>query len=309
MKKAHAVIAAIVALAVGYAAGYFSHIVRFPLRHRNPELFTAAAQPPPPAFVHPITAEVEKARNLLAAHRLVEAQTLLREQLRIYPQAPAARAAREMLGAINTELFFSRDDPFGKKEYVVARGDSLARIARQLNSSPEMIMRANAFDSTLIHPGDRLLVPDGDFTLTIDLPKDRVVVHHGDGFFKQYPIQAINLPRSSQPRFSTKVTAATFWKDGERVQPAADRAVDGTPWVHLARPGFILYGVSDEGGVEPGPIEIAEAENSADGGPSTTPAPNPDFPPHGIALLKDDLSELQLLLSRGTPVTIIRAHK
>ena len=82
----------------------------------------------------------------------------------MYPQAPEARAARELLGAINTGLFFSRDDLFGKTEYVVERGDSLARIARRLKSSPEMIMRANDLDSTVIRVGERLLVPDGDFT-------------------------------------------------------------------------------------------------------------------------------------------------
>ena len=160
-----------------------------------------------------------------------------------------------------------------------------------------MIMRANALDSTLIRPGDRLLVPDGDFTLTIDLQKERVVVHHGDGFFKQYPIQSINLPRSSQPQTSTKVTATTFWKDGERVSPGATSVHDATPWVHLARQGYILYGVSEEGGVEAGPVEIAAEEMDAE---PATPAPNPDIPPRGIALLKDDLAKLQLLLSRGT---------
>ncbi len=37
------------------------------------------------------------------------------------------------------------------------------------------------------------------------------------------------------------------------------------------------------------------------------PARNSRVPPHGIALLKNDLSELQLSIRYGTPVTIICA--
>ncbi|MEQ1860562.1 MAG: LysM peptidoglycan-binding domain-containing protein [Chthoniobacteraceae bacterium] len=300
MNKAQVALVTVLALGVGYVGGYYSHIVQFPARHQHEDLGASAATETPPPFVHPILAEVTKARELIAARKERDAQKLLREQLRIYPQAPETRTARELLGEINTRLFFSDANLYGKTEYVVERGDSLARIARKLNSTPEMIMRANSLDSTLIHPGDRLLVPDGDFTLTIDLPKQRVVVHHDDGFFKQYPIQSIDVPASSLPQFATKVTATTLWKDGERVAPGNSSLDGATPWVHLSRTGYILYGVSEESGVEPGGVQIDDAQPTA---------ANPDTPPQGIALLRDDLAELQLLLRRGTPVTIVRERK
>ncbi len=309
MRTSHAFTVAILALLIGYAAGYFTYLVRFPTPEHRAALNPASTPAKLPVFVHPILAEVEKARKLHTAGKATEAQTLLREQLRLHPQAPDARAARELLGAINTELFFSRDELYGKTEYVVQRGDSLGRIARKLKSSPEMIMRANDLDSTLIRVGERLVVPDGDFTLTIDLERERVVVHHGDGFFKQYPIQSIDVPRSSQSRVSTKVTATTFWKEGKRVLPSVQNLADATAWVLLDRPGYILYGVSEEGGVEPETVEIREQEQPPADDATPTPASNPDIPPRGIALLKDDLAELQLLLSRGTPVTILRERR
>lgn len=307
MKTPAAVTAIILAMVIGYAAGYATFLVRFPTREARVVATGQARMEEVTPLVHPIVAEVEKARKLHAAGKSLEAQKLLRDQLRMYPQAPEARPARELLGAINTGLFFSRDDLFGKTEYVVARGDSLARIAQRLKSSPEMIMRANNLDSTVIHVGDRLLVPDGDFTVTIDLPKERVVVHHGDGFFKQYPIQSFDLPASSQPRLATKVTATTFWKDGERVTASANEMGEATPWIQLARPGYILYGISEEGGIGLGTVEITE-DNKSPPTAASAPEPNPDIPSRGIALLKDDLAELQLLLSRGTPVTIIRSR-
>nr|MDQ6913275.1 LysM peptidoglycan-binding domain-containing protein [Verrucomicrobiota bacterium] len=305
MKKWQLVIVVLLALFIGYGAGYFTRRIRFAYQEAS-----LTPLPPQPRYRHPLIAQIEAARQLRTAGKLPEAQKLLYNQLRLYPQAEEARAARELLGSVNTELFSSNKSIYGKVEYVVERGDSLARIAHKLNSTPAMIMRSNNLDSTLIHPGDRLLVPDGEFTLTIDLPKERVVVHHGDGFFKQYPIQSVELPRSSQPSTVTKVTATVFWKDGERIAADAAETSEATPWIHLARPGYILYGVSEESGVEGDAVEVSEEGTSNPRETaSVSPSPSADTPPHGIALLKDDLLELELFLRRGTPVTIIRDRK
>ncbi len=311
MSKSQAIIVVTLALVIGYAAGYFTRIVRFPAGFERQRPSSSVAGKTPQKYRAPISLAVEKAQQLQAGGKLQEAQKLLLDQLRIYPQAEEAQTARDLLGTINTELFFSNKSLYGKTEYTVEHGDSLARIAHKLNSTPEMIMRANDLGSTLIHPGDRLVVPDGEFTLTIDLPNERVVVHHGDGFFKQYPMKAIDLPRSSQPRLSTKVSGTFFWKDGERISPASPEIDKATPWVHLARSGYILYGVSEENGVESEAVEISEGEKREGAAPaeSATPSPDPDIPPRGIAMLKDDLTELLMLLRRGTPVTIIREHK
>jgi len=121
-------------------------------------------------------------------------------------------------------------------------------------------------------------------------------VHTGDGFFKQYPIVAINLRRPIKAPVVTKMKGVTFWRDGIALTSASDTE-GSTPWLHLARGGYILYGVSEEEGVSESAVEIAETKSEA--------APNPDIPPRGIALLKEDLAELQLLIDRGTPITII----
>jgi hypothetical protein len=152
-------------------------------------------------------------------------------------------------------------------------------------------------DSDRLRPGDRLLVPDAEFTVTLDLPNERAVVHTGDGFFKQYPIVAINLPRDIQTPITTTVKGITFWKDGSVVAASSDpQRAAGTPRLHLATGGYTLYGVSEEEGLSESALEVAHAESKA------APAAHSS---RGIALLKEDLAELQLLIDRGTPITII----
>ncbi len=297
MKRNQVIIIIALALVIAVGAGYFTKKLFVP----SPP---ASAEAPAP-FVHPIVAQLEKARKLRADGKLVAAQTLLREQIQIWRNAPEAQTARELLGDINTTLFFDNDRLFAKTEYTVKRGDSLWRIARQLESTPDRIMRANQLSSDRIHPGDRLVVPDGDFTLTLDLPNERAVVHHGDGFFKQYPIAAIDLPPSRQARLTTKVQAATWWKDGKVIPAKTPEArAESTPWIHLGLSRYTLYGISEEEGAADTAIEISEEQT----GPAADENKS-DQPGSGIALLKEDLAELQLFIGRGTPVTIIRESK
>lgn len=286
----------VLVLAAVIAAGaiFFGYDAVFP--HRR----AAARVPPPVAYVPPIVRTTERARTLRADGKLAEAQQLLRKGIRLAGSRPEAKAARELLGEINTEMFFSKDSLFGKTEYVVNRGDTLWRIARKLDSSPDRIIQTNNMDSTLIQPGERLLVPNDDFTVTIDLPNSRAVVHHGDGFFKQYPIVDINLPHTIRSPVTTRVTATTYHQDGALLRkPTPEERAASTPWIHLARGGYVLYGVSENEGVGPAAVELGDNEN----GSAENTAP--DVPRRGIALLREDLEELQMLIDRGTPVTII----
>ena len=293
MKIAKLIIVVLLALVVFGGGSYFIYDSFHPYRR-------FANMPPPPTWVHPMVAQIKKARQLRAEGKLVEAQQLLLRQLHLDPNAPPHKEARQLLGEINTEMFFSPDHLFGKSEYVVRRGDSLWRIAHKLNSSPDLIRRTNNLESDRLHPGDRLLVPEADFTLTLDLPNERAVVHHGDGFLTQYPIVSVDLPRSHRTEIITRIAGSTFWKDGERLKsPTAEERAASTPWIRLGHSGYILYGVSGEDEVTDSAVQISDEGKDK----------NPDYPPNGIALWKDDLEQIETLLERGTPVTIIRKRE
>lgn len=258
MTKLQLLVVTVLAAFVLGGGGYLAFDALHPYRHLAQEEGAERV-----AYVPPIVAEIERARKLRAEDKLGYAQKLLRKQLRISGKRPEAKAARELLGEINTEMFFSTKVPFGKTEYVVKRGDTLWRIARKLDSTPEVIMRTNHLDSDRLQPGDRLLVPDAEFTVTLDLPNERAVVHTGNGFFKQYPIVAINLPRRIRAPITTTVKGVTFWKDGAIVAASSEperRA--GTPRLHLAIGGYTLYGVSEDEGVAESAVESRTARAS-----------------------------------------------
>jgi len=252
-------------------------------------------------YVHPNVKKLEHARALADKGELSEARAILVKALVTAPNSPVTRELRDLLGDINTQVFFSKEPSPGKTEYTVKRGDALVSIARKLESSTEAIIRVNDLDSTLIRTGEKLLIPQLDFTITIDLPRDRVIVHDSRGFFTQYPIVSAELPRGRQATIHTKVTAKSFWQDGKPVRPNQGLQNESTPRINLGgRTGYVLYGVNEDNDTNTPEIDV-EADNK-DEIPDARVA---NRPLRGIAMLKDDITEIELLIRKGTPVTVI----
>jgi LysM repeat protein len=275
-------------------AAYFAHIAFRPV-----ELARLKSIPWVP-YVHPNVKKLTEAKILVREGKLTEARGILVKALVTAPKSPVTRELRDLLGDINTQIFFSKEPSSRKTEYIVKRGDALTSIARKLKSSAEAIIRVNDLDSTLIRPGEKLMVPQLDFTITIDLPRDRVIVHDSRGFFTQYPIVSAALPPSRKSAIQAKVAAKSFLENGRPVQPGLGLEKEGMPRIDLGRVGYVLYGVQQE--TEETSSEIAVA---TDDEKQSTSSRDSNRPPQGIAMLKDDIAEIELLVQKGTPVTII----
>ena len=251
-------------------------------------------------YVHPNVKKLEQAQVLAREGKMDEARDIAVKALVTEPKSPVTRELRDLLGDINEQIFFSKEPSPRKIEYTVQRGDALSSIARKLNSSPEAIIRINNLDSTLIRPGEKLVVPQLDFSITINLPRNRVVVHDSRGFFTQYPIASAQLPHTRQPKIETKVAGKSFWENGKPMAPGRELQKQGSPRIDLERKSYSLYSVEEESDATTS--QAAVAADDSDGTPN---AGNANRPPQGIAMQKNDLADIELLTRKGTPVTIV----
>ena len=161
-------------------------------------------------------------------------------------------------------------------------------------------MRVNKLDSTLIRPGEKLLVPRLDFVVTIDLPNNRLVLHDAGGFFSQYPIVSAQLPPTRRSAIDTKVAAKSFWEHGKAVHADHGMQKDWMPRIDLGHGGYVLYGVGEER-----QASTSEIAASTDNNEQTADSREVNRPPQGIAMMKEDIADIALLIRKGTPVTII----
>jgi LysM repeat protein len=237
--------------------------------------------PPAPDISLP---EFQAAAQLRQDGKLTETRDALVAFIQKYPSGKHLDEARELLGEVNVDIFLSRYPSPEKTEYVVKSGDVLAKIARKLKTTPELIMRMNNMSGTMLHIGEHLLVSHPDFSMVIQRKANLVVLLNHGVFFKQYHVREAKLPPKQSAKVSAKVAETMAWKDGKRVGLGSKEYLASTKRIRLAgAPAYTLYSMPD--GAHP----------NLDQPP----------PPAGLGLAASDVEELSSLVNNRTAVTII----
>jgi LysM repeat protein len=234
---------------------------------------------PPPDLSLP---EFQEAAKLRQEGKMVDARNALITFIQKYPNGQHFEEAKDLLGAINIDILFSPVPSPEKQEYIVKKGDVIARVAQKMKTTPELIMRTNNMNSTMLRIGERLLISNPDFSLFIQTKQKVIVlINHGQ-FFKQYHIEEVKLPAKQSPRINTKVAEVLAWKNGKRVGFGSREYQISTRWIRLAAPGYMIYAIADA------------SHSSSDQPP----------PPTGLGISAGDAEELSSLVNSKTPVTI-----
>lgn len=226
--------------------------------------------------------EFQAAAKLRQENKLPEARAALTAFIQKYPNGLHLEEAKDLLGEVNVDILLSRTPSPDKQEYIVRPGDVLAKIAHKTKSTPELIMRMNNLNSTMLRIGEKLLISHPEFSLVVQRNAKLVVLLDKGAFFKQYHVQEVKLPPKQPSKLNTKVGEVMAWRGGKRVGLGTKEYVGSIRWVRLGAPGYILYSVADAA------------------------HPHVDQPPPatGLALAASDVEELSSLVNSRTPVTI-----
>src|SRR5207244_10946040 len=120
-----------------------------------------------------------------------------------YPNSPHADEAKDLLGEVNVDILLSRTSSPEKEEYIVKPGDVLQKVARKVKSTPELIMRMNNLNGTMLHIGERLLVSHPDMAILVQRKTKMLVILNNGGFFKQYNVLEAILPAICTPNVTS----------------------------------------------------------------------------------------------------------
>jgi LysM repeat protein len=138
--------------------------------------------------------EFQAATQLRQEGKLTAARDALIGFIQKYPNGQHVEEAKDLLGETNVAILLSRYPSPEKTEYVVKSGDVLAKIARKLKTTPEIIMRMNNLSGTMLHIGEHLLISHPDFSMVIQRKARLIVLLNHGAFFKQYHVREAKLP-------------------------------------------------------------------------------------------------------------------
>ncbi len=211
--------------------------------------------------------EFQAAGQLRQEGKLAETRAALTTFLQKYPNSSHTEEAKDLLGDVNTEILLSRYPSPEKQEYIVRSGDVLARVAAKTKSTPELIMRTNSLNGTMLHIGERLLISHPEFSLFIQRKAQTVTLLDKGVFFKRYRILTVKTPPKSPARITTRVAEVMAWHGDKRVGFGTKEYAGSVRWIRLNTPGYILYSEVDTtrypGAVPPPPLGLGMAQADA----------------------------------------------
>jgi hypothetical protein len=258
-------------------SGYFCYrLFIAPGRIEKREKSRPRAPLPPDASI----AEFEKCMKVKSGGDLLAARDALDAFVSQNPNSPKTEEAKDALGEVNTDIFFSTIPSPDKQQYVVQKGDTLSAIEKKTHVSGEFIIRSNNIeDAAKLSIGQVLIVSRPEFTVQISRKAQTVTLLNKARFFKQYRVKAWNAPATkSTAAVSTRVVEKIAWKKGQRVSFGSKDYAGSARWIALGAAGYTLYTDAPEaGGAKP---------------------------PVGLGLSAEEMEELSTLLNKNTPVTI-----
>lgn len=205
-----------------------------------------------------------EAGSWLGARRLAE-QVVADESVR--PFSTVWLEATDALSTINTRIFNSEIPVPQKRTYVIQPGDSLAKIARRLNTTIGALQRGNDLppNRATIYPGDTLSIYKARWNIEVIKSRYCLILWDDDRFFKRYEIGVGRQNRTPVGTFviDNKQKEPVWTPPGRVIEYGSEENVLGTRWLGLKPTGSTnpdLRGYGIHGTWEPETIGTASSE-------------------------------------------------
>ena len=214
------------------------------------------AIPAAPLALNPVTAvstsesraALADAKAAIAGGQLVDAKVALDKLV----SATSDPEAIELLGEVNLKLLKSPLMMPGKEYYVIQSGDYLQKIAKQYNTTVELIQEMNGLETDVIRSGARLLVFNSNFSMRVSKTQNHLDLLMDGRLFKRYRVGTGKFGKTPSVEFTVidKIVEPPWTRpaDNRQIEYGDPENVLGTRWMaiksadHPELTGFGIHG-------------------------------------------------------------------
>ena len=146
----------------------------------------------------------------------------------------------QRLGEINVRLLLTPISMPEKVDYVVQRGDSIARIAKRHGTTMELVTAQNQLKTNMVlKVGERLKVLKAPFSIEVSKGSNELVVRLDGRFFKRYPVATGKDNKTPMGTFvvTDRIKEPTWWKDNKPIAYGHPDNILGTRWLAIKATG------------------------------------------------------------------------
>lgn len=277
------------------------------------------------ALPDPGVRRFDKAIEQLNANDVEGSRAALYELVKTFPDSSRTPEAKRIIGEMNMDMLFSREDNPARKEHIVQPGQGLLVIASKNHTTVECLLRANSLQSTMLQPGDKVTVFPLEFEIVIDVSEKKLNLMRKRVFFKQYDAVDLKVPPGMRIPAELKIGAKSAVYGGKQVKSDSPEFVEADKWLSAdkgtttgvsflirslprAKPaqGAANPGGETSGAKGQGHHSGRKQSGKKSGQPAAEELPLPEPALTGIFLPREDVEELYTILRQQTPVTVIR---
>lgn len=230
-----------------------------------------------------VSALINQAKDLESQGELLQARNIYQKVINDIPGSAEIMNWQKKVEELNIKLLFSPAVTPGSVLYEVKRGDTLTKIAKEFNTTIELIMKSNNLGSDRITPGMKIKVWKTPFTIFVDKSQNILLLKSQEEVFKAYIVSTgkNNCTPVGNFKVTTKLTNPTWFKSGAVIPPDSADNVLGTRWM-----GFDLAGYGIHGTIEPQNLGKQVTEGC-------------------VRMNNSEVEELYTIIPVGTEVTIV----
>lgn len=226
-----------------------------------------------------------QANALFDESEFLKAKDAYKTILTEYPDFKELAKIEDKLQDVNMKILFSPTETPQTTIYEVKSGDSLAKIAKNFNTTVELLKKSNNLSSDIIKVGKPLRIWSGKFSCVVDKSLNTLTLKSNDEVLKVYRVAtgANNHTPVGTYQIINKLVNPVWYFDGKAIPPESPENILGTRWMGFNQP-FSDYGI--HGTTDPDSIGKQATQGC-------------------VRMLNSDVEELYSILPVGTEIVII----
>ncbi len=185
-----------------------------------------------------------QAREYEAKGKLPEVKMAYQKLINGFSSSNQIMSWQKKLEELNIKVLFSPVITPRSAQYEIKPGDTLYKIAKQFNTTTELIMRSNNLTSDKIVPGRKIKVWTSPFSILVDKSQNILVLKTDEEIIKTYTVStgANNSTPVGTFKIINKLRNPTWFKAGAVVAPGSPENVLGARWLGFSVPGYGIHG-------------------------------------------------------------------
>ena len=187
----------------------------------------------------------DQAQKAMDGEDLIKARDGFQKIVEKFPASGKIAKAQSSLEDINIKILFSGIPSKDSEVYTVEKGDTLTKIAKKFGTTPDLIMKSNNLNSSLIFIGKKLKVNKAVFSIVVDKSQNILTLKSGQEIIKTYRVSTGKNSCTPVGTFKVinKIVDPPWYKEPGVVIPAGDpKNVLGSRWLGISKPSYGIHG-------------------------------------------------------------------